>query len=584
MTEIQTQALRKGTEIAVYEIKDVLRNNSSEITYRAWNEHLSTTVILKEFFPSDYVERCEEDQFVREKSKKESAVFDFGVNNFILQNEKMLGIQHPSVQGAHNVLKFNHTAYFAVEDEQGTLLADQLEKSKSFNEEELRIVLTSLLNALQHTHEADIVHGDIHPDNILIRKKGGPVLINFAAAHQGFAKHVKMLSLELHEGYASPEQYEKEGHVGASTDLYSLGAILYRCITKKDPVDAKKRISDLKDNKADPLMPISELAEVGFSEDFLRIIDWMLQLDVKERPHSASEILTELNKDNKNLKAIEATTPVKIETKNTDYSDAGSKLGQMGVFPSLVGMIGAVAIGSALIWFLQQGKINQESNITEQVKLVDVTPAVQEPDRGIPEEVQVIQSEMEQESIDLVNLPEEVPADLAEQGEVESIVEPTEPLSLPEQLEEADSINQDSPTMKPSEERLAVPILVEPKTEPKVELLTENKVLTKDDLIKQHLARAEESLAEFRLTTPSEDNAYFHYKAVLEIDPDHEGAHKGLRQVVDRYILLIDKAIQKDQADFAQVYLNRAKNILPDSPYLKSKTEELNRYLDLPED
>jgi tRNA A-37 threonylcarbamoyl transferase component Bud32 len=586
MTKNQTQALRKGTEIAVYEIKDVLGNNSSEITYRAWNEHLNTTVILKEFFPSDYVERCEEDQFVREKSKKESAVFDFGVNNFIQNNEKMLGIQHPSVQGAHNVLKFNHTAYFAVDDEQGTLLAEQLEKSKSFNEEELRIVLTSLLNALQNTHEADIVHGDIRPDNILIRKNGEPVLLNFAAAHQRFAEHVKMFSFELPEGYASPEQYVKEGDVvGASTDFYSLGATLYRCITKIDPVDAKKRILDLKDNKADPLTPIFEQAEVSFSEDFLRIIDWMLQLDVQERPHSASDILTELNKDNKNLKAIEATTPVKVETKNTDYTDAGSKSGQMGIFPTLVGMVGAVAIGSALIWFLQQGKINQESNITEQVKLVDVTPVVQEPDSGISAEVKVIQSGIEpkQEPLDLVNLPEEVPAYLAEEGEVDSIVESTEPLSPPDQLIEVDSINENSPAIKLSEESIIDSIPVKPKTEPKIELSNENKVLTKDDLIEQHLARAEESLTAFRLTTPDEDNAYFHYKAVLEIAPDHEGALKGLRQVVDRYILLIDKAIQKDEIDFARVYLNRAKNILPNSPYLKSKAEELNSYLALPE-
>jgi hypothetical protein len=248
-------------------------------------------------------------------------------------------------------------------------------------------------------------------------------------------------------------------------------------------------------------------------------------------------------------------------------------------------MVGAVAIGSVLIWFLQQDKISQEPNVTEQVKPVDITSVVQEPDSGISAEVKVIQSGIEpkQEPLDLVNLPEEVPAYLAEEGEVDSIVESTEPLSPPDQLIEVDSINENSPAIKLSEESIIDSIPVKPKTEPKIELSNENKVLTKDDLIEQHLARAEESLTAFRLTTPDEDNAYFHYKAVLEIAPDHEGALKGLRQVVDRYILLIDKAIQKDEIDFARVYLNRAKNILPNSPYLKSKAEELNSYLALPE-
>lgn len=578
MTEIQTHALRKGTEIAVYEIKDVLGSGLSEVTYRAWNEHLNTTVILKEFFPADYVERDPENQSVREKSKKDSAVFEFGLNNFIQQNEKLLGVQHSGVQGAHNVLKFNQTAYFAVDDEQGTLLADLLEKSKSFDEEELRFILTSLLNALQNTHEAGVVHGDIHPDNILIRKNGEPGLINFAAAQQGFAGHVKMLAAELHEGYAPPEQYEKENHAEASADLYSLGATLYRCITKTDPEDARKRMLDLNDNKSDPLTPISKPAETSYSEDFLQTIVWMLQPDVKARPQSASEILTELNKDNKNIKAIEATTPVKSETKTGNNSDAESKEGHVGTIFALAGMVGAVAIGSVLIWFLQKGEINPAANISEPEKQVNVASVVADSGSDNSDEIQIIESDIdpEPEQTALEKLPEEVPVKLAEQAEaVPKIEVATETVSLSGQEVETDSVGQNSLVKAPAEENFATPV----KSEQKIEPVVENKLLAKDDLIKQHMFKAEESIADFRLTTPIEDNAYYHYKAVLEIEPGHEGALKGVRQIVDRYILLIDKAIQKEQTDFARVYLNRAKNILPNSPYLKSKAEELDSYL-----
>ncbi len=620
MNKIQKQALRKGTEIAVYEIKDVLNSNSSEIAYRAWNEHLNTTVILKEFFPSDYVERDTDDQSVQEKSKKDIAVFEYGLNNFIQENEKLLGIQHPGVQCAHNVLEFNHTAYFAVDDEQGTLLSEQLEMSKSFNEEELRVVLTSLLNALQNMHEAGIVHGDINPNNILIRKNNEPVLINFAGARQGFAKHVKMHSFELCQGYASPEQYVKGDHTGAAIDLYGLGATLYRCITKSDPEDARNRRSDLDDKKVDSQKSILKQTDSNFSEEFLQTIDWMLQPDVKQRPQSVSEVLTELNKNDQNLKEAEVTNSVKIETQDKNYEDSESKAGRMGLVVLLAGLIGFVAAGSAFIWYLQKNQINLDANLPEQEKQISAASVEQESGSSVAgTPARQSASKPKQKKHTLRKVPEVASAKFSDKASVKSVAQEevaakveviTDKPSLSEKLSETDSSKPAIPALKSSEEDHAALVESRKKDELKAEISTsvksaaQEEVASQDevvtdvseqnpddsvqseketsaaaeknaDLIKKHLVSAEQKFAGFRLTTPSEDNAYSHYQAVLKIEPNHKGARKGLRRIVDLYILLIDKAIQSNRLKLAQAYLSRAKSVLPKSPYLKKKSEEL---------
>ena len=638
MNKIPKQALNKGKQIAVYEIKETLGSSLSEITYRAWNEHLNTTVILKEFFPSDYVVRDEENQSVRENSKKDMAVFKFGLNNFIQQNEKLLGIQHSGVQNTHNVLKFNHTAYLAVEDEQGTLLSEQLEKSKSFTEEELRILLTSLLNALENIHEAGIVHGDIHPDNILIRKNGEPVLMNIAAARQDFAKHVKMLPFELHKGYASPEQYEKDNH-GTSVDLYGLGATLYRCVTKTDPVAARQRMSDLSENKSDPLKIILDQKESGFSEGFLKTIDWMLHPDVKDRPQSVSEVLTELNKDN-NLKAVDTEGSVKSKEQDRNHVDSESKESYIVWLGLFVGMISFVAVGLGLIWYLQKGEINWGANFPDQEKQISEVSVAQKSGAGNSNEAPVIQSsnQPKQEKQVLSKASDEVSVKLAEKIPVkrvpaksteqevvsiqesgsgnssktpatQSVIEPKQekqtfskepekesvklaektpvkevPVKSTDQKEVASKAEDKSSSsekqvktdlssqdISPSEENPVVHVEPEKKSEP----IVEKKVLSKENLIKQHMAKAKEKFATLDLTTPSKENAHHYYMAVLKIDPGHKGAAEGLRRIVDRYILFVDTAIEKDQVDLAEVYLNRAKSVLPNSPYIKEKYDEI---------
>jgi len=95
-----------------------------------------------------------------------------------------------------------------------------------------------LMKALNKLHENDIIHRDISPDNIMIYDNNAK-LIDFGMACP-ISTH--SASVALKPGYAPEEQYRKKGELGSWTDVYSLCATLYKCITGLTPEDSISRI------------------------------------------------------------------------------------------------------------------------------------------------------------------------------------------------------------------------------------------------------------------------------------------------------------------------------------------------------
>jgi hypothetical protein len=88
--------------------------------------------------------------------------------------------------------------------------------------------LAPLLDALEIVHKGDYLHRDIAPDNIIIRKDGSPVLIDFGSARGEIASHSKTVSALVKPGYSPYEQYATtSSKQGPWTDIYALGATLY---------------------------------------------------------------------------------------------------------------------------------------------------------------------------------------------------------------------------------------------------------------------------------------------------------------------------------------------------------------------
>jgi tetratricopeptide (TPR) repeat protein len=84
--------------------------------------------------------------------------------------------------------------------------------------------------------------------------------------------------------------------------------------------------------------------------------------------------------------------------------------------------------------------------------------------------------------------------------------------------------------------------------------------------IAEALGRAEQAVAELRLTTPESDSAMFHYQQVLSLDPENATAREGVRNIVLRYVSLSDSAAASGNRSQAATYLERAASISPNDP------------------
>ena len=157
--------------------------------------------------------------------------------------------------------------------------------------------MVPLLEGLQRVHEAGMLHRDIKPSNILVRRSDErPVLIDFGAAKQMTAKHSKSLA-PFTEGYAALEQVG-EGTLGTWTDLYAVGAVMWRIVaggnppwTPPHPVKVERRARAALRGKADPMPSAKALGSGRFSPRALDTIDRCLKLNEKERVRDCGELL-----------------------------------------------------------------------------------------------------------------------------------------------------------------------------------------------------------------------------------------------------------------------------------------------------
>ncbi len=275
-------ALESGTELAGdYRIERVLGAGGFGITYLADEIALDRSVTIKEYFPADFAARNKGFD-AAPRSENCAGDYRWGLDRFIEEAQTLAKFSHPNIVRVYRYFRANNTGYMVLHFEEGQSLKSWLKGlGRAPRQKELDAIIGPLLDALETIHRSDFLHRDIAPDNIIIRKDGSPVLIDFGSARGEIAAHSKTVSALVKPGYSPYEQYaETSRQQGPWTDIYALGATLYHAVTGKRPPDSPSRMVK------DELISARDAALASYRPGFLRAIDKALALGIEARPQS----------------------------------------------------------------------------------------------------------------------------------------------------------------------------------------------------------------------------------------------------------------------------------------------------------
>ena len=287
--KIHRNSLQSDYKLHWYEIKEILGQGGFGITYLAHDTNLDEDVAIKEFLPIELAMR-ESDFSIHPLSDGHKDNYEWGLDRFIKEARTLTKFKHPSIVRVRSVFKENNTAYMVMEYEHGESLQELLTRRKTLEEVELIKIIIPLLAGLETVHETGFIHRDIKPANIFIRQDDSPLLLDFGSARQALGEETKTLTSLVSAGYAPFEQYySKSDEQGAYTDIYGLGATLYRAVTGIGPMDAVDRSRSILQTSKDTIVTATEIAKGKYSERFLAAIDHALMFKSEDRPQTVAE-------------------------------------------------------------------------------------------------------------------------------------------------------------------------------------------------------------------------------------------------------------------------------------------------------
>ena len=281
------QVLAPGTRIEEFVIERALRSGFFGVTYLAEDRSLGRRVAIKEYLPREWgARRADGSVGSRWSSYEEDYRWD--LTRFLEAARTLARLDHPSIVRVHRVIEARGTAYMVMEYVEGRNLEEALRAEGPWPEARVRALLEELLPGMELAHGAGLVHRDIKPANVMLRADGTPVLIDFGAARYAAGVHSRSLTSVLTPGYAPHEQYHQTaGKQGPWTDVYALGAVAYRALSGRKPVEAPARVESAKRKQADPLAPVSPAFGV-VSAGFAAAVTSALAVWPEDRPRDVS--------------------------------------------------------------------------------------------------------------------------------------------------------------------------------------------------------------------------------------------------------------------------------------------------------
>lgn len=280
-------ALPDGYEIEGYRIVKKISSGGFSLVYLARDE-FDRPVAIKEYLPSSLALR-RPGELAPTVTDENLPTFRIGLKCFFEEGRALARILHPNVVRVVNFFRANETCYMVMEYEEGSSLQEHILRVRGngqggaehlLEETFIRRVFNQVMNGLREVHTNKLLHLDIKPANIYLRLDNSPLLLDFGAARQTLQSDTGKLYPMYTPGFAPPELYDRDGELGPWTDIYSIGASMYACMSGHAPQPADGRL--LNDKMTARYQDLGE----DYSEELLALVEWCLRLDPLARPQS----------------------------------------------------------------------------------------------------------------------------------------------------------------------------------------------------------------------------------------------------------------------------------------------------------
>jgi len=259
-------------------------------TYEAIHSLMDTRVAIKEFFMKSFCNRNETTGSVSVVSSNNAETVEKLKEKFVKEAKAIFGMTHENIVRVTDIFDENDTYYYVMDYVDGCSLNDILKKKGKLSESETIGYIRQVADALKYIHDRNRLHLDIKPGNIMLTKEGVVKLIDFGASKyydEESGENTSTLMGINTKGFAPIEQ-SAQGFTSFSpaTDIYALGATMYKLLTGVTPPDANLLVSE--ENALKPLPSY-------ISAPTRNAVAASMRAKRKDRPQSIEEFLQILN-------------------------------------------------------------------------------------------------------------------------------------------------------------------------------------------------------------------------------------------------------------------------------------------------
>ncbi len=214
------------------------------------------------------------------------------IKRFVQEARSVAKLAHPNIVQIHDFGEQDNITYIVMEYVDGGTLKDRLKRSLPPAEAVDFIIQAT--EGLDCAHRNGIVHRDVKPANMLVRKDGHLLLSDFGIAKilEGTTNLTRVGTGIGTPQYMSPEQGTGQ-MVDRRSDIYSLGIVLFHCLTGRVPFTADSPLTITLKHMNEPL-PIDKLTAEGVPVPLIQVVQKMVAKQQQDRYQMSEEVVEAL--------------------------------------------------------------------------------------------------------------------------------------------------------------------------------------------------------------------------------------------------------------------------------------------------